>query len=85
MSADVLAMQRDMTRCFEKVFGTGLLPPHLDGLSGRARANLHAAIGGELARRGEWTSAAGHLIRAFRRDARRMTALAGQRVRRVLP
>jgi glycosyltransferase involved in cell wall biosynthesis len=82
MSGSVDAMLRDMTRCYGKVFGQGLLPGDLEQLRGRAWANLHLAVGGELLRRGSRRSALPHLVAAARLAPWRVGALALLRLRR---
>jgi glycosyltransferase involved in cell wall biosynthesis len=82
MSAGVDAMLRDMTRCYGKVFDRGMLPSDLEHLRGRAWANLHLAVGGELLSRGARRSAVSHLVAAARSDPRRVSALALRSLRR---
>lgn len=84
MSASLPALERDMRRLHQKVFGTGVLPGQLEALRGRAQANLHATIAAEHVARGEKRPALRHAARAVVADPARCLSLGRRRAVRLL-
>jgi glycosyltransferase involved in cell wall biosynthesis len=78
MHLDPQATEHDVEALFGKLFHSGLLPPELERLERRARANLHVSLAGKFIRSRDLRNFWRHVFLAARHDPRRLVAAANR-------